>query len=399
MVSEPSETLKTQAYNIYKRYLLFAKRTAALGSVAVAVYVLVGCLMYGEWWYGWLWQGEFKDTDYTISGLMFLLDNKFKLVMIVIAAIFLAVVLGGIFKTRLFRIVDRFSGYIVFTALLIICTTFLVVYHTNSRGPDLTEQISEITERTSASLRVLTALPAVETPIDFDYIDANRVDALHNQIEPELIEKQRTLANDTDSQAKASIGASSIKAEVDAGKKTSSTSSFSRTDFSTARKCVDLMKFVVNNSKARYYTTSDRWMTFREIADSTIERQNTDIQILVELFAGRMPSPTKKAPSEEEKRLLAKAKQQQNEKNLQSELQDLQGLVFVDGVFDKITREQDVTLVSKFSTQPHQVYFRVSIPVLEGSDIRDKSKLRIFGDVVRPLRSDGYVDIRAIAVY
>src|SRR6266478_1357112 len=81
---------------------VFTKRAFALGAVAVTVYVAVGCVLFGAWWYGLLWGDQF-NWHYVTDGLKVLLDEYFPIVIGIVIAAFVVLILGSIFKTSLFR--------------------------------------------------------------------------------------------------------------------------------------------------------------------------------------------------------------------------------------------------------------------------------------------------------
>jgi hypothetical protein len=97
-------------------------------------------------------------------------------------------------------------------------------------------------------LRASNAAPHIAAPVDFQYIDKERVDALYNQIEPEITEKERKVGTSGSVKGKLGLGVSgTANAELEAGKEASATSSFARATFSSERKCVTLMNYIVDN--------------------------------------------------------------------------------------------------------------------------------------------------------
>ncbi len=374
------------------------KRVFTLMSVVLAVYLLVGCWMFPDWWYGWLWQRQFADPEYTAEGLHVLLDQYFWLVLTIIFLVLAAAVLGRIFKHRLFRIVDAAGGMIVLGSSAAVLLAFLFLYHTyHSDQMNPLGDINELSERVQNELRLIYTSPVIGPPIDFDYINKERVDALYNQLEPELQEKERTVAQNSTDQAKVGAAGGGISAEVTKGKGASSTSSFARTHFSQERECIEVMKYIADTyGSARYYATRERWIRTREAADGVLDMQQKENAAILNRFRaslGLAPAPeSAKKPTEAERRA-------KREEILGSELHDLQGLVFLDGIFSKSATTDDPVLLEKFSTAPRKVYFRVHIPKSGKADIPPRGVLRVFGDVLRPLDADGYIDIRAIAIY
>jgi len=356
--------------------------------------------MFPDWWYEWLWDARFKDADYNLEAFQGLMLSYFWLVLIVIAAIFLATLLGRIFRRQVFRIVDAVGGFINFAVVLSLVTVFLVLYHGyHPTGPSALDEIVQISEQTTNLLDGLNSHFPIPTPIDFDYIDRERVDALYNQLEPELVEKERTTSGDEGSQAELGIGGGGISAEAQREKSTKSTSSFSRTHFSQERECVEVMKYVVDKHSAKAYTTGERWMWFQQVASDIVDSEEKQMAASLarqrsELGLSQLP-PTRNSV----KPLTDEQKKQKAQEALMTELQSLQGLVFVDDAFDKIISATETTLVAKFATKPRAVVFRVHVPRSARADLPKNGRLRVFGDVVRPLGNDGYVEVRAIAVF
>lgn len=73
--------------------------------------------------------------------------------------------------------------------------------------------------------------------------------------------------------------------------------------------------------------------------------------------------------------------------------------MFLDTAFHTSPDGNEATMVAEFSAKPHPVCFRVTVPKSVRSEVVGKARLRVFGDVTQALSNDGYVDIRAIALY
>ena len=135
---------------------VFTKRMFALGAAAVTVYVAVGCALFGEWWYEFLWGDNF-NWHYVAEGLKFLLDEYFRIVIIIVVAVSGAFVLGYLFKRWLFRFVDRFAGPILFASAVLSVTVALVTYNIEKPQHDLLEadklfvRIADISQKALAA--------------------------------------------------------------------------------------------------------------------------------------------------------------------------------------------------------------------------------------------------------
>jgi hypothetical protein len=382
---------------------VFTKRAFALGAVAVTVYVTVGCVLFGAWWYELFWEDKF-NWAYVAGGMKTLLDEYFPLLIGILLVVFLAFILGNFFKTHLFRFVDKFAGRIVLAALLVLVTIILVIYHTERLQHNLVRalEFSVLTmDRVQKFfLAASNSPPHIVPPVDFQYIDKSRVDELYNQIEPDLIEKERTVAKTNSAKGKVVAGVSGVATgEAEAGKTESSKSSFERATFTTERKCVDLMNYVVDNRGPKYYTNSRGWFSGRENAAlaAQMEKNKTAPVDWTKLPYEKLVDDP---PSEEEKR-EAERKAKQYQAELQNELETLSGYVFIDGEFGGTVNGDTLTLTEAFSVKPRKVVFRVNLAKSKMPEFQKQNglRLRVFGDTIRPLSKDGYVDIRLIAAY
>jgi hypothetical protein len=329
------------------------------------------------------------------------------LVIGIVVAACAAVVLGIVFRARFFGFVDRFAGNITFASLVILFTSALIVYHTQRAQQELIHslQVNLLEwDQVEAFLRASNVAPHVPTPVDFRYVDKERVDALYNQIEPDMPEKERTVATSGSIKGKVGVGVSgTLNAEAEAGKGVSSTSSFAHTTFSAERKCVILMNYIVDNRQPGYFTNSKGWFWGREKAAliAQIERSKTAPVDLSTIRPIQPLDDRSTDTSTEEQKREAERKAKEYNAELQNGLKSLSGFVFIDGDFDKSVNGDTLTLSETFSRKPNKVVFRLNVPKAEMPILQnvDRLRLRIFGDVISPLSGDGYVDVRPIAAY
>jgi hypothetical protein len=387
---------------------LFLKRCLVLATVSIGVYVVIACCIYPDWWFGLLWGGQL-NLGYVLGGLTYLRDQFFLLLIGIVVVAFAAVILGTIFKTHLFRLVDMHGGYIVVITAFVLTTTALIVYHTQASSHVTQASLDfdrVVLNSVEQQLILANIVPHVAAPVDFHFLDKDRVDVMYNQIEPELIENNRTVASTGSTKGKAGISAGPVTGEVEGGKGITSTSSFARAGFSVERKGLEVMNFIVEKRGPKYYTT---------ISDA-IERQKK-IQGLLEMQSRRLnrsvdwtqikpmapvgAQPTSKEPVRQKPTPEELVQEKGYETELDNELKSLKGYVFIDGEFSRAIYGDTITLVEQFSTKPHRVFFRVNVPKAAAPDLQDKDefRLRVFGDVLHPMDQQGYVDIKGIAIY
>jgi hypothetical protein len=111
------------------QFFVLVKRILALASSAIALYVVVGCWMFGPWCYSYVYEGEFKDPQNTFDALKVLCEQYFWLIVLMFVAVLLAVLLGSTWSVRLFRVLDGFGWRITFTAVWLVALALAVGRH------------------------------------------------------------------------------------------------------------------------------------------------------------------------------------------------------------------------------------------------------------------------------
>jgi len=390
---------------------LFGKRLVVLTGAAITIYVVAGCFVFPDWWFGLFWGGELKEqgSKYVTDAMKLLLDNHFYLLILSILGICLAGVLGRLFKAHLFRFIDRFGGLFLFTCFMVVMTTALVVYHTEEPSYAAlsdTAQILAQFQTIEREIERINAPPPVRAPIDFLYLDEKTVDSLYNEIEPELVRKRVTVSRSLGASAKLRLGEGPALAEAEAAGSKATTSSYVPPSALGGRKCIDVMKYVTANHIVHYYTNRSGWMLRRAMI-GLIEKTQEQIagtpinESKVRALPPAVPLVGSPTSSTQGNGVEAERKAARYEAEMEHELRSLSGLLFVNGQFNEATGGENVVMVETFSTKPHKVQFRFSIPKSQMPDIQGENgvRLRVFGNVIRPLGRDGYVNIQAIAAY
>ena len=378
----------------------FIKRWVALVSAAVAIYyVVAGSLLFGQWWCVFFWRGGYKDSEFITDGLWVLLDYYFPLVLVSFCVLLLAIVVCALLRRRLFKITDRFWGAITCFAIVTILLDAIILYHTQfSRLTDSRAGIAELRESIQRAQAAFTP-PTLNSPIYFRYLDTMRVDALYNQIQSELEEKERTVlrSNTLKGEATAEVGGAKLGTEGE--KANESTSTFDRSDFSSDRKCLEVMKYVREIWPASYYTIAPRWYLKMMVANEPNWYQQLFSGWPIDLMTKALEAPTSEGTPEAGEIEAAQPSQRSTE--LKLELQLLRGLIFVDGDYYESLNGEGTILTEEFSRQPFKASFRVFLPTkaLQQKPATTPLQLTVFGDVTKPLGADGVVDISAIAAY
>jgi hypothetical protein len=387
------------------RVTMVLGRLVVFISGCLAVYLAVGSWMFPGWFFGFIWRGKIASLDYWGSGVSYWLDGHPTTLAWAIVAGFVLLVAAFACRRMFLPLVDRFKFGLTSFFVFVLVFTAVLDYRYGRSEYELMELFQQFTTNLQVAVGQLFTIgnpPAIQPPISFQFLNGARVDNLYNQIEPELVEKQRTVVKGESTEGKGSLSAGPASAELGIGKKGEATSSFERSTFSSARKCEELMKFVLEQNRAYYYTDPAAWMlratnAERKAAfDSAVREARTEEDIEKLKVSPINPlTPVNTGVSELSTKL--------HEMQLKAELSNLSGLVFVDGTFDVHQSGQGrLTLFEVFSEKPeHETFKIIGLKAVDLPSLRGKSKarLRIFGDVRQPLDDKGVVEIEAIAVY
>jgi hypothetical protein len=381
-----------------------------IGTIAV-VYFVVGSLLFPDWFYGLLWDFKFWHLTYWLDGVWYWIDFHTDLLAMGVVVIFGVVTVVHKYRTQFWSFVDRTAYWIIFgSASAILVTSLLVYKYAEPRYESWLVVQSKLSELDGAlrQLASLGAPPTIEEPIDFQYLDKPRVQALFNQLEPELVEEERTVSAGGTLAAKAGVKAGSVGGEVEATKKQEATSTYNRLNFSAERQCSEVMKFVLKHEQAQYYTDGGTWFLRKTVKtmwdqyEASIQSPQTREVTMGDIGKLRLELVWRQAPTKEEQE-ETQLRVKQYEQEFDTELTTLEGLVFVQGEF-KITHSQQgsLLLAENFADSPRHVVFRVNVPLtpeMSSVGAMNKTRLRVFGTILRPLDDDGVIEVRPIAIY
>lgn len=359
--------------------------------------------MFPEWYYTLLWEKGYLSSDHWQAGLDFWLhDEPFWFFVGTVAA---AVLLVLVYRRgeRVLSFLDRFALRMIAWSLAGSLITVLVVRIYSAPCFTIGQTFQLAYDLTLKQVESVAPHPAIQVPVDFHYLDSERVKALYNEIEQELVEQQRTVGSTGTMSGKVGGKAGAVEAEIGGSKQQNSSSTYQRLEFSPERKCVELMNYVLKGNESKYLTTSDDWLRRRQAANFQAQYS----EILKRMLSGTpgaspiLPVDTTKNPTKQEQEAAA-LQLEAFTGQLKSELAALDGLVFVEGDY-AISRSSQgaVILVENFSESP-RIAFRITAsaaPGLDGITPSGRAHLRVFGTVVRPLVGNGPIEVRAIAVF
>jgi len=142
-----------------------------------------------------------------------------------------------------------------------------------------------------------------------------------------------------------------------------------------------VMNYLVDYREPKYYTNNQEWIKGRGLALMAFFMNHVDNNL------AHWHDPYSYTGYESQ---------------LAAELKSLNGFVFIDGEFGGTVNGDMLTLTEAFTVDPPpKVVFRINVPKSQMPEFQKQNRLRlrVFGDTIRPLSKDGYVDVRIIAAY
>jgi transketolase len=75
----------------------------------------------------------------------------------------------------------------------------------------------------------------IQPPLDFHYIDDERVSAIYSEVEPDLIESKRTISNGSKTEVEGGVDAYAASLKAGASKSAQQATEYERSEFSVDR--------------------------------------------------------------------------------------------------------------------------------------------------------------------
>jgi hypothetical protein len=228
-------------------------------------------------------------------------------------------------------------------------------------------------------------------------VDGNRVESLYNQLEPELEVKEREITGKSTLKGSATAGVGETKIGVEMDSENGAKSTYTPAKLLADRKCVDVMRYVHDTWPENYFDRATDWQIRMIYQRLYRDVEKADKQARAWIDWSTLP-PLKPLGDKEGQQPQTLT---EPDKRTLSELKSLRGYIFIEGDFDQTVTGDNVLLVQRFMDRPFKCWFRALLPTSAARSLPMTKPLHltVFGDVTRPLRDDGFVDVVAIAVY
>lgn len=373
---------------------LFLRLFEGLG-VLFTVWVIIGSIWTPYWWYPAISNGGLLDRQYLDFGWSSLIDNERGLLLLVIALVATLGLCIYRWRAKFISILDRIRvpAIIVCTALLMFDA--LLLHQPRYENGKIWMQLqSGIVTPSMLEYRLAHLEPRVSPPVTFYYLDAVRINEIYSEIEPSLIETQRTVTVGNQKSGSAEIGGEAATLRAEIAKRNQETSRYVRSNISSERKCLQVINFSLDNGSAHYFTSMLDFYarTLLEQAYSVgklhVENQgpNEPVKVDARVLSDNSPklsaSDLRASWNEEFRR-------------------EARGFVLVDGVFLIKRVKGTILFEEEFSQAPLQqrVVFRFSLPEKFDSDLlRNGYRMRVFGDVMQNSKDPAEITIDPVAI-
>ncbi len=386
-------------------YLRLLLRTGLVGLAAVTAGTVVGSIFYPEWWSHALWKGGLFNVRYLGDELAYLLDNELLIAfcaVLVLAAAAICLYFKRRWLNSFVALIDRIAIPAVIACLALLILTGLYLRQGKYRDPTLLDQAMAGEPDALKWLQSLEPKPRQFTaPIDFLYIDRDRVNGIYSEIQPALIEIQRMTSSSVKAGGTASVSAGPASISGDVTREGIESSKYEKSEGSAERKCIAIMNATLKDGSGHYYTTAQNFYTQQIWTDAVAAGRKGYEE------AEKGYNPVNYAPIQP---LSEERDKPSREQRLASETQlslwfqqfheEARGFVVVDGQFHVTRGVSDIVFEEEFSPPPRKSVFRFSIPIkFDTAVFQDGVKMQVFGAVVPGSDSPATLTIDPLAVF
>lgn len=355
--------------------------------------------MFPEWWYGIFWDAKFKDKAYVSDGLQYLAPQHSSLAVWILGCVTALILILLLLPTPVFALLDRFSRAFVAACLAILVVHAVIVYRHRveyERWVHINDTLSMVGTDALNRFKQLTQRPDIEAPIYFHYLNGQRINALFNQLQPAMEETSREVRTGANLEGGAEVAGAVGKLSVQGKKSEETQSKYDKASSTPERECFEVMKYARKTWPNNYYSDAFDWYMIQELRPV--------VQQLEAVQSDGEPSLPRPA-SRDWKEVTRHTEEQLT--RMETELSVVRGLIFVEGDFDRSADSGSVVLLHNFADGEYRdmkrrkVFFKVSLARNDAQALPAGKKLhlRVFGDVMKPLDKEGFIDVAPVAIF
>lgn len=381
-------------------------RLAATTVTLATLWVVVGSAIYPLYWFEFILKRGFLHWRLSAYGLNYLIQNIAWLLWgpAVAAIIVFSVVrkwlpgVANFFSRRSFPIIAA-----CFVALL---GDAFVLYKTQHFKYTVYSGLGKIAGSIIQLPEALVdmGLPPskIVPPVDVIYADTPRISMLYSELQPELIESERTRTAEKKSDRSIGLEGKPMALKSEGSRDQTETQKLTHPDPSTSQRCLSLINTLLFRKTPPYYSTFDQLSYFqffvqaKQLLASTHENIPSD-SIFVD------PAPGMSAATAMIKHMF-EARQKmplsEIEHGVREQLSAITGLVIIQGDFKRTSHLGNLgQFEEQFRKAPRQILFR--FPLRDKDALRlltDRASLLVLGDIIKKWDGGLYIDLQPIAI-
>lgn len=211
--------------------------------------IFLGCLLYPHWWYNYIFRGKILDPYYFINGLRDII--KF----FIFNPILIIAVLGFfvLHKTKVMPIklpLINIFGSIKKTSITIIASILIgiIIWFFSTRNEEKYIKFDDLLKSE------LNPTKTDNSPLDFLYINSDRINALFEQIKPDVILKEKQLRTKQGDEKEIRNGENPVvNAKQTTNSENEQTNTYVVSDISEPQKVTALISHFTKNNQLKEY--------------------------------------------------------------------------------------------------------------------------------------------------
>jgi hypothetical protein len=386
------------------RNLLFGLVAAVV--ILIALYVIAGSVIYPLYWFEFMFGRGLSRSNLAAYGFSYQLQEAPWLIWGLIIAV--PVVCFVVWKwlpwvTDVFR---RRALPIIAMSVVFLVVDALVLYQTQKFNYTVYSGLHKIV---GAAVQLPQALAemglppsAIAPPVDLIYVDSKRISELYSELQPDLIESERTRTAEKKADESIGLEAKPMTLKSEGLRDQTETQKLTHPDPSTSQRCLALFKNILSRKDPPYYNTfamTSNFQFFTQIKQLLVSARDATASDSV--FSDPAPGMhTAAAVINRLNEAREKTPPNEVERRVREQLTSLSGLVVVQGDFDRTSIQGGLAeFQEQFKKAPRQIFFRFPLRDKEALHLLPgRSTLLVLGDVIKKWDAGPYIDFQPIVI-
>jgi hypothetical protein len=380
-------------------------RAITVVLLGATIWVVAGSISYPLWWFEFIFKRGFLSWRLYQYGFTYLLQAEtWLLVALAILALAVAFATWKV-SGRVGRIIDRSGVYILAFCVLAGSIDAYCLNRTQRLQYELFSGLFKISDGITTVVIALTDLglppSQIVPPVDFLYVDKDRIAMLYSQVEPALVETKRTITSETKNDNSLDLERKPLTLKLGGSTESKETREYKGVDPSTTRECLELMNSLLARQFPPYYGTFAQLSSFQILTEAKETMKSVRESIPHQsLFTEKVPDGNA-ATLKQMADIRAKTSPAVIEDGIRSQLKEISGLVIVQGDFKRVSRGSGVAEFSEqFKGDPRSISFHFVLDDKKALRLLpDHGKRLVLADVIKKWDGGASIEIYPIAIF